>query len=422
MSGVLGFLDFGFGAATLQFVAEDMARGDKESAGRVIASSLVFYAGVGVFGATALWLAAPWLVQVFSADQAVGAEAVDVFRIGALQFAVFFVLTVYLSVFKGLQRFAFPMLALSALSVLSYGGAVVAVRFGHSGVRGVAMTSLAANLLVLWAAAFAAGVLCRRYGIRLSLGGSLWKTLQRMFGFGAFVGVEKIAGMLVSQAQRLVIAALFGPAAVTVYLTAYTLSVKGIAALRAAFEVLMPRTAELMHGVEEGKLAKLRSLYLKSLLVAGLTSVGGMALLFAVAPSLVHWWLRSPIDAEVSTLVRILCVGLAVNGLTPVAYYMLAGLRRPGINTAAVIADPILMYGILGLLALNGLTLRDFALAQSIDLFLYALGYLGFCEFVVWRRWIPRMLGLTPPPVAGNSMSPGSRMPAVSAAPGGKVP
>ncbi len=114
MSGVLGFLDFGFSAATVQFVAQDMARNDRRAAAEVLATSLAFYGAIGVAGAVVIFGLAPYLVHVFSVQPQLRDVAIVVFRIAAAQFAVFFVLTVYLSFFKGMQRFDLSTVVLTA--------------------------------------------------------------------------------------------------------------------------------------------------------------------------------------------------------------------------------------------------------------------------------------------------------------------
>ena len=68
MSGLLAFLDFGFAAATLKFVAEDDAAGNRRAAAEVIVSSLMFYGLLGIGCAAALQLFAPWIAKTLGVD------------------------------------------------------------------------------------------------------------------------------------------------------------------------------------------------------------------------------------------------------------------------------------------------------------------------------------------------------------------
>src|SRR5579864_4653319 len=59
LSGALMFLDLGFSAATLRFVAQDLAAGRPQAAADVVVTSLVFYGGMGLVGGGAIAALAP---------------------------------------------------------------------------------------------------------------------------------------------------------------------------------------------------------------------------------------------------------------------------------------------------------------------------------------------------------------------------
>jgi hypothetical protein len=81
-------------------------------------------------------------------------------------------------------------------------------------------------------------------------------------------------------------------------------------------------------------------------------------------------------------------VGLAVNGVTPIAFHLVNGIGRPGTNTAFMVAGIVLFYGILAGAWASGLTVEKFAMALSVTFVLNGAAYLAFSELVVWRRWL----------------------------------
>ncbi len=117
-------------------------------------------------------------------------------------------------------------------------------------------------------------------------------------------------------------------------------------------------------------------------------SIAGSAALYAIAPWLIRLWLRSEIAGEVSTVVRVLCLGLIVNGATPVVFHLLNGIGRPGVNTAFMVVGTATTYALLFALSWGGLTVTRFALANSLSLLLNGIAYFAFCETVVWRKWL----------------------------------
>src|SRR6185369_11581473 len=61
LSGASTFLDLGFSAATLKFVAADLAAGRLRAAANVIVTSLLCYSVIGITGGLVVMALAPWL-------------------------------------------------------------------------------------------------------------------------------------------------------------------------------------------------------------------------------------------------------------------------------------------------------------------------------------------------------------------------
>ena len=103
LSGTVMLLDLGFCAATLKFVAGDLAAGRPGAAADVIVTSLVAYVGLGTFGGAAVAILAPALTGFFKIDEAVA--AVLAFRLAGLQFMMLLPAMVFVSVAKSVGRF-----------------------------------------------------------------------------------------------------------------------------------------------------------------------------------------------------------------------------------------------------------------------------------------------------------------------------
>lgn len=389
LSGALAFADLGCSAAATKFVAEDMARNRPGDAADIIQTARWFYALVGSTLGFGIWIAAPWLVPLFSVPEAIQAEAVWALRMGAVQFSAFFVMMSNLAIFKGLQRFELATATLSLLSVLTYGGATAGVLLGGFRLLGVTSITLAANLVALLGSTLVLGRACRKYGIALGAGKPSWATFRRMFRFGAFMSINTIAGILVNQAMRIVLTVGIGPAAVTVFTTATTAVSKLHAAINAASESVMPAAAAALGRRPGQDIRLLRRRYLQGLGISAGLSFSGMAALWFLSPILVPWWLHSGIDGEVVALVRILCIGFALNGVTPLTYHLINGLGYPQVNTVFFVLSPVILYGVAFGLGGPALTTETFAIAYSFTLGSLATVYVLFSELVLWRRWIP---------------------------------
>jgi O-antigen/teichoic acid export membrane protein len=379
ISGTLAFLDFGISAATLKFVAEDVAKGDYKAAANVIVASLIFYGGLGVLGAIAIWVLSPWLILIFSVATSMQGDAIIVFRLASIQFAIFFITTVFISLFKGLQRFQLSTVILSLLSILTYGSAAICTLTLGFGLIGITFISLMANLIVLGLSSWMGLQLCYEAGIPIYLGRPTRVIYRRMLGFGSALAVSSIAGILHAQIQKMLIAALLGPQ----YVTSFVLGVWGPAkinsATRAMSEPLFPRIASISTP-SKGKY--IRSLYYRYVIVLIVFSSVGLLPFLFYSRKIFAFWMGAAVPAYAPEIASIIAISLLINVLGQPAYHCLNGLGRPLSNTVFALISPIVLYSVLGALYLIGkrLSVVDFAWATSASLILTSFAYLLWFE------------------------------------------
>lgn len=388
LTGSLAFLEFGLSTATVKFVAEELGANEPRGVAEVVSVSLVFYAILGCAGLLGVWLAAPALARLSGVGPDLADTAALVFRVAALQFVPAYVLGVFGALFKGLQRFEYATILNSLVTALTWGGAVVAVSVFGAGIVGIMVVALVSTCAV---AALAAGLalrLCRRHHIALASAPPTLARLRSMVKYGAFMSVNGLLGLLAGTVQSWLVAGTLTAVAVTVYSSGVQIVSKVNQLMGAMFEAVMPVSATLSRGRDAGRLGQLRRLYRKTMAISLGLSIGGSAVLYVIAPSLVHLWLRSDIDREVATVVRLLCAGLAINGATPVVFHLLNGIGKPGANTAFMVVGTASTYALILALSFGGLTVGRFALASSVSLLLNGVAYLAFAELVVWRRWL----------------------------------
>lgn len=391
--GIMAFLDFGFSAATLKFVAEDHARGDRIAAADVLMASLWFYAVLGTAGALIIWVLAPNLVGMFSVAPELRGQAVWVFRLAAIQFVASFVNSVFISLFKGLHRFLWSSVTLTLLSVLTYGGAVLAVVWGHAGLLGVMEVSVGANVFALLLAGALGLGLCRRLGIDLAAAKPRRATYKRLFGFGSAMLLSSLMGILHSQVQRVLVGALLGPS----YVTSLFLGVWGPAKVNAGTlalsEPLFPKTAELI----ETSASNLKGLYRRY--------VGGVALLsfLALAPLLFfsrrvfQLWFHHAIPPEVPEIASVVSAGLFFNAVSQPAHHVINGTGKPWVNAASSVVSPLILYAFVALAYLlrGRLTLMDFAWGTSVSLGAGSILYLLWYDWLISRTILERRVAVS---------------------------
>lgn len=388
VSGSLAFLEFGVSTATVKLLAEKAASRGRNGAADVVATSLAFYGGLGAVGLVAFWFLAPVLAKWSGTGPELEQTAVLVLRIAALQFVPSYLTGVFASVFKGLHRFEYSTLVGSLQTVLVWGGAVVGVRHLGWGVVGVTALGAAGSLFMCVLSGWLAFRLGRAQGLDLHRGRPGRAALRGLLQFGVFMAINGVAGVFMLQVQTWLIAAMLGASAVTIFSTALQITSKINGLMGTMFEPLMPVAASIAAARTRDGLRSLRAAYDKAMVLSLVLALAAGATLYAFSPWFIGIWLRSSIDAQVVEVIRILCLGLAVNGATPVPYHLMNGMGRPEINTAFMVAGIVLFYGILAALWTGGLSLNRFALAMSSTFVLNGIAFLVFAELVVWRKWL----------------------------------
>ena len=377
MSGAMMFLDLGFSAATLRFVAQDLAAGRAKAAADVAVTSLVFYGGVGAVGAVAIGTLAPACPHLFRIDARLAGDAVTVFRLAGLQFAVYLPAMVFISIAKAAGRFDRAAMFISLFSLSCYGCAALAVLAGV-GLVGAMAAVIAANLVAVSLIATDGLRVCRECGIDIGRGRPV--AFGRMLGFGWALTVNSIAGFFLYQIQRFLVGFAMGPAAVSVYQAAALGPSKLHAAVNAASEVMFPLASASRDR------ASLRRTYLRMMSGSALVALAGFTALVMLARPLLAWWLGPAVASPVTPLVPVFALAYFFLALSPAPFHLVNGLGRPGLNTLFYAANALLNVALIAAFALHGLTLAKFAWAFAAANIITSLGYQLAVETLIWKR------------------------------------
>ena len=377
MSGAMMFFDLGFSAATLRFVAQDLAVGCEKAAADVVATSLVFYGGMGIAGALVIGAVAPMCPHLFKIGAPLASEAVVVFRLAGLQFALYLPAMVFVSVAKAVGRFDRAAIFVSLFSLSCYGCAAAAVLAGADLRR--AMTAvIGANFLVLALIIYDGLRLCRAYGMRLREAKPV--AFRRMLGFGWALTVNSIAGFFLYQVQRFVVGFAMGPAAVSIYQAAAVAPSKLHAAVNAASEVMFPLASA------SGDRTSLRRMYLRMLGGSALAALAGFAGLVVLSSPLLTLWLGRQVAASAAPLIPIFALAYFFLALSPAPFHLVNGMGRPTLNTLFYVANALVNVALIAMFALRGLTLHKFAWAFAAANIITSVCYQLTVEALIWKR------------------------------------
>ena len=329
-------LDFGLGTSFIKHISEYYAHEDYDRINRVLFSGLVFY---GIFGITIVSVGLLVEKPLFQLFHISGAS--DAYFIVLLTCAVSQIVTMFLSLFKGIQRMDKSNSLEITISILNALGTVFFLETGW-GLFGLAVNALVnvscALVLGLWAA--------QRTVPRIALG---WhfdgRLLRNMFAYGLKMQVSQLGGLICFRVDKLIVSRFLGIATVSFYEVSSRLTSFMRALPLVMVSALIPATSEL--GARNDRAKILRTYLLASKYVAMLT-VAVAAFLMLEARSVLTFWLGNGFENSV-VLVQILAIGYAVNILGGAASQTGAGVGRPEFDMRSTLVLAVLnpVFGIL---------------------------------------------------------------------------
>lgn len=328
--GYFGIIDVNATSGSVKYVAQHQARGEHDDVGRVISFGLLLYLAIGLVGGVALYAGADFLVDsVFRIDGSWRGQAVLALKVSA--FAFFLVqLQQYLqSIPQALQRFdlsgqldaVFGTLApVSTIAVVLLGGSLVEI--------------VAARLVV---SLLHCGVLVRMVRSllpNLRLRRPDRSTSSKMVKFSAFTYLQRLASVTYLNADKLLIGAHHTLGSLATYVIPYTLVSRMFSLLYRLMQGVFPM-ASALDAVGDGGL--LRQRFLLAMRYVTYLNVCTCLMLATFAQELLHYWLRTAIDARAPVILIVVAYSLLAESLTHVPSLVNDGLGRPHISGIAAI-------------------------------------------------------------------------------------
>jgi O-antigen/teichoic acid export membrane protein len=212
--GSMGVFCTGFGDAALKYVASMRGRGDAKGVVNTIRAAQALNLLLGATMAVLFLFAAPWAsTHAFHLSGALATSFTAALRIGGMVLVLRSLSFVYISTLKAyeLYRLSTPITAGTRIAVIT--AAAIAVVLGH-GLIAILWVTCACELVSL---------ICLTLMAR-SVVGPLpltpdfrTKNFRSLASFGTFTWLQALLGTVFSQADRLLVASMLGPAAVGYY-------------------------------------------------------------------------------------------------------------------------------------------------------------------------------------------------------------
>ena len=392
-------LDFGVGGAVVKYVAEHVARGERESARVMIASASLLSLGLAAATLLLSLSVAPWLPALLEMSPGEQALAEACIVLTGIDVAIAIAFSPRVSVLRGLQRHDLYN-AVQIFGAVLQAGVTIVVLTAGGGVREL----IASGILVNIAMRMTTTVLLRRVAPDLIAGirPAERPAIRRLASYCYSAFTIDVAGRLHNKTDEFVIA-LFQPlSAVTPYALARRLGeLTSLAATQCA-KAIMPLASEL-EATDDS--AKLRHLYIVASRVA-LAIATPIAIVLAIAGSTILSLWVGPAYADGGALVAVLAAASLISASQWPAAEILQGITRHRIvawtSFAAGVANITLSILLLPVFGLMGVALGTLIPTVVSSLFV-VMPFINRILNVSWKTalyeiWLP---GLAPAVPAG---------------------
>lgn len=331
--GYFSILDLGLGRGTTKFVAQALSQDDHDAASRVATLGVLVHAGLGLAAGAVVVALTPVLVPlVVSQPTVLVAEARSAFYLAAASLPLVLLAAALRAVLEAARRFDVTNLIRIPSGTLMFVVPAVTAALG-AGLGGIVASLLAVRMLhcVVTLAAIPRAV----PGIRWTTdrAGVPFRELARYSGW---VGAANLLNPFLHHFDRFLLGAVRGTVAVAHYTAPFEVVTRMLILPGSAATTLFPSFSALPGAGGRGTGTQLvaRAVWTLAALMAIPTIV-----LVAFAGPLLGLWLGPTFAGESGTALRILALGVFVNGLAHVPYIYLQGVGRPDLPTKFLLLE-----------------------------------------------------------------------------------
>ncbi len=323
--GYFGVLDVNLSAGAIKYLAESHAANDRKRFAETFWFGAMFYGGLGVLGAVAIFLSSSWLLdRFFHVSPALHADTVLALKIGAIGFALTQVQNYLITVPQALQRYdrsaqteAFFGITVNVASAL-----VALAGGGIAGVIGVRVLVSLTNSLWLVR-------LIRRLGVELAFCLPGPQVRRSMTSFSAYAYLSKLASTLHQHGDKLIIGSLLGPVALAFYTVPATLASRALGLTYRLSSVIYPRASAL---AATDRMDELRRTYLAAMRHITYINLVALGMIVLAGEEFLRRWVGEEFVAAGYPVLVLMTIALLVDSLTNIPSLVNDALGHPRIT------------------------------------------------------------------------------------------
>lgn len=349
--GYFSLFDLGLSRALTQAVSASIGNGgDDRELGELSMSALAWMAALGVVGGLVFAALTPWLI---GSGLNVPLELQEESRIAFFLMSASLPFVVVTAGLRGLleahQHFGLATALRLPYATLMFVGPLLVLPWTRS-VAAVVATLVAGRILLFVAHVIA----CRReYPFLRGARPSQARAVAGLLRIGGWMTVSNVVSPMMVSLDRFLIAGMLSLAAVSYYVTSFEITIKLLLIPGAVLGVFFPAFAE----THESAPQRASDLYDGTMRTMLFLTFPGVLALVVFAHEILTAWVGAEMAAGAAMVMRIMAIGVFVNGLGQVSFAALQGMGRADLTAKLHIVElPLYTVAMLLLARAYGLT------------------------------------------------------------------
>lgn len=341
--GYFSLFDLGIGRAMTQLVAEKLARDEHATLPQLIWTGLSTMLALGIVATIVILGLGDWAIRGgLKIPAALQQEAIHALYILAPAVPMVVVATGLRGILEAKQQFRATNLVRIPLGVLMFVGPLCVLPWTNS------LEAIFATLLLVRAGTMLAlYAMCRKSVPEILSYRFDRSILAELVKSGGWMTVSNIISPIMVQMDRFVIGAVLSMAAVAYYATPFEMVTKILMISGAISGVAFPTFARVL---AQGDITAADQLYRRSLKLVALGTIPPVLFIECFADPVLTIWLHGTFPQESAAVLRILALGVLMNGLAAVPFACLQGAKRADLTAKIHMLEVPVYLGLLTLI------------------------------------------------------------------------
>lgn len=348
INGMANIANFGFGEASLRFIALYHNLHDTEKLKKILSTSFWTYFVLGSLTTLGIVLFANPIVGFLHEIKIDRNLAVYLVKISAITFLIRFVLGIYSTIPQALQRFDISSKITIGETILRVVFYVIVLLSGH-GLEGVVYSELALALIVSFANILISSKLLNTFNF---FNNPTSEAFKEIFSYSIFSFLSQLVGLLWQYSDRILLGYFIGSAAIAYFSVPQQIIFKILGLVAAGSAVLFPRFSLAV--LDEPS----KKLYKEFTLISLLFSILIFSTLGLIIFDFIALWINPAFAMQTKNIAVILSISCMIRGAFPIYENLFKGIGKPIYNMYIIIASSLIIVIfdviLIPLLGING--------------------------------------------------------------------